>query len=90
MEASRNPAIAETDEAEEVKAAEVNDSSSSSSSSSYAITEPSMDDEMTGEKEASMASVLATYRETLVERSKYQLGKTFSRSSHVSLVHRPS
>ena len=89
MEASRNPAIAETDEAEEVKAAEVNDSSSSSSSS-YAITEPSMDDEMTGEKEASMASVLATYRETLVERSKYQLGKTFSRSSHVSLVHRPS
>ena len=88
MEASRNPAIAETDEAEEVKAAEVNDSSSSSSS--YAITEPSMDDEITAEKEASMASVLATYRETLVERSKYQLGKTFSRSSHVSLVHRPS
>ena len=43
--------------------------------SSYAITEPSMDGEMTAEKEASMASVLAAYRETLVKRSKYQLGK---------------
>ena len=42
--------------------------------SSYAITEPSIDDEISGEKEASMASVLATYRETLVERTKHQLG----------------
>ena len=57
MEASRNAAIAETNEAEEVKAAEVVGSILDDSSSSYAITEPSMDDEITAEKEASMASV---------------------------------
>ena len=58
MEASRN-AIAEADEADEAVKAAVFGSlpDSSSSSSSYAITEPSMDDEITAEKEASMASV---------------------------------
>ena len=87
MEASRN-AIAAADEAEEVKATVVG-SIPDDSSSSYAITEPSMDDEIRKEKEASMASVLATYRETLVTRSKYQLGKNLRRSSHVPLLHRP-
>ena len=37
-----------------------------------------MDDEITGEKEAHMASILATYRETLVERTKYQIGMNVS------------
>jgi hypothetical protein len=42
---------------------------------SLAITEPEMDDEVTGDKEAYMAGVLARYRKTLVERTKYHLGE---------------
>jgi hypothetical protein len=38
------------------------------------ITEPEMDDEITGEKDAYMASVLSRYRKTLVEKTKYHLG----------------
>lgn len=38
------------------------------------ITEPDMDDEITGEKDAYMASVLARYRKTLTEKTKYHLG----------------
>lgn len=38
------------------------------------ITEPEMDDEVTGEKDAYMAGVLARYRKTLVEKTKYHLG----------------
>ena len=67
MEASGNTI------AEDAEAAEAG--STPADSASFAITEPSMDGEMTAEKEASMASVLAAYRETLVKRSKYQLGK---------------
>lgn len=43
---------------------------------SLAVTEPEVNDEFTGDKEAYMASVLARYRKTLVERTKYHLGKT--------------
>lgn len=42
---------------------------------SLAITEPEMDDEVTGDKEAYMAGVLARYRKTLVERTKFHLGR---------------
>jgi len=42
--------------------------------SSLEITEPDHDDEVTGEKEAYMASVLARYRKSLTEKSKYHLG----------------
>lgn len=38
------------------------------------VTEPDADDESTGDKEAYMASVLARYRKTLVERTKHHLG----------------
>lgn len=38
------------------------------------VTEPDADDESTGDKEAHMASVLARYRKTLLERTKYHLG----------------
>lgn len=41
---------------------------------SLAVTEPESNDEFTGDKEAYMASVLARYRKTLVERTKYHLG----------------
>ncbi|CAM6104716.1 unnamed protein product [Calypogeia fissa] len=45
---------------------------------SLAITEPEMDDEVTGDKEAYMAGVLARYRKTLVERTKYHLGYPYN------------
>lgn len=41
---------------------------------SLEVTEPDADNESTGDKEAYMASVLARYRKTLVERTKYHLG----------------
>lgn len=39
-----------------------------------AVTEPESDDEVTGEREAYMASVLARYRKSLIERTKHHLG----------------
>lgn len=42
--------------------------------SSLAVTEPDANDEFTGDKEAYMASVLARYRKTLMERTKHHLG----------------
>lgn len=41
---------------------------------SLAVTEPDADDEVTGDREAYMASVLARYRRSLVERTKHHLG----------------
>lgn len=41
---------------------------------SLEVTEPDADDESTGDKEAHMASILARYRRTLVERTKHHLG----------------
>ncbi|KAI4350284.1 hypothetical protein L6164_004754 [Bauhinia variegata] len=38
------------------------------------VTEPEADDEVTGEREAYMASVLARYRKSLIERTKHHLG----------------
>jgi hypothetical protein len=40
----------------------------------FSIVEPEADDELTGEREAYMASVLARYRRSLVERTKHHLG----------------
>lgn len=45
--------------------------------SCLAVTEPDANDEFTGDKEAYMASVLARYRKTLLERTKHHLGKAF-------------
>ncbi|CAH8356817.1 unnamed protein product [Eruca vesicaria subsp. sativa] len=45
---------------------------------SLAVTEPESNDEHTGDKEAYMASVLARYRKTLVERTKYHLGYPYN------------
>ncbi|KAL0360375.1 UNVERIFIED_CONTAM: Serine decarboxylase [Sesamum radiatum] len=42
------------------------------------VTEPDADDESTGDKEAYMASVLARYRKTLVERTNYHLGYPYN------------
>ncbi|PWA50768.1 hypothetical protein CTI12_AA469730 [Artemisia annua] len=42
--------------------------------SSLEVTEPDADDEVTGEREAYMASVLARYRKSLLERTKHHLG----------------
>jgi histidine decarboxylase len=42
--------------------------------SCFAVKEPDADDEVTGEREATMASVLALYRRSLVERTKHHLG----------------
>ncbi|MCO5593251.1 hypothetical protein L7F22_047258 [Adiantum nelumboides] len=42
------------------------------------ITEPDIDDESTGDKEAYMAGVLARYRRTLVDRTKYHLGYPYN------------
>ncbi|XP_040998802.1 serine decarboxylase-like [Juglans microcarpa x Juglans regia] len=41
---------------------------------SLAVTEPDANDEFTGDKEAYMASNLAGYRKTLLERTKYHIG----------------
>lgn len=38
------------------------------------VKEPEADDEITGEREAYMASVLARYRRSLVDRTKHHLG----------------
>lgn len=46
--------------------------------SSFSVTEPDADDDSTGDKEAYMASVLARYRKTLTDRTKYHLGIVFA------------
>lgn len=38
------------------------------------VMEPELDDEVTGDREAHMASVLAKYKRSLTERTKYHLG----------------
>lgn len=40
------------------------------------VTEPEADDEVTGDREANMASVLARYKKSLTERTKHHLGLT--------------
>jgi histidine decarboxylase len=40
------------------------------------VTEPEADDEITGDRDAHMASVLARYRKSLTERTKYHIGLT--------------
>lgn len=40
------------------------------------VTEPEADDEITGDREAHMASVLARYKRALTERTKHHLGLT--------------
>ncbi|XXG73501.1 hypothetical protein AAC387_Pa07g2409 [Persea americana] len=44
----------------------------------HAVTEPEEDDEVTGEREAHMASVLARYRRSLMERTKHHLGYPYN------------
>ncbi|XP_065044502.1 serine decarboxylase 1-like [Musa acuminata AAA Group] len=44
----------------------------------FTIKEPEVDDEVTGEREAYMASVLARYRRSLVERTKHHLGYPYN------------
>ena len=51
------------------------------------ITEPDMDDEITGEKDAYMASVLSRYRKTLVEKTKYHLG-AYPTCDYVPLINK--
>ncbi|PIA41076.1 hypothetical protein AQUCO_02300107v1 [Aquilegia coerulea] len=46
--------------------------------SCLAVTEPDADDEVTGDREAHMASVLARYRKSLVERTKHHLGYPYN------------
>lgn len=43
-----------------------------------AVTEPDANDEFTGDKDAYMASVLARYRKTLLERTKHHLGYPYN------------
>lgn len=43
----------------------------------FSVVEPEADDEQTGDREAIMASVLARYRRSLVERTKHHLGICF-------------
>lgn len=50
------------------------------------VTEPEADDESTGDKDAYMASVLARYRKTLIERTKHHLGIIFNSSGFDLLV----
>ncbi|KAG9441248.1 hypothetical protein H6P81_017102 [Aristolochia fimbriata] len=45
---------------------------------SHAITEPEVDDDLTGDREAYMAGVLARYRKSLIERSKHHLGYPYN------------
>ncbi|XP_068469740.1 serine decarboxylase 1-like isoform X1 [Phaseolus vulgaris] len=42
------------------------------------VSEPDIDDEVTGEREAYMASVLAKYKKSLTERTKYHLGYPYN------------
>eukprot|EP00246_Nothoceros_aenigmaticus_P016781 TRINITY_DN7833_c0_g1_i1.p1 TRINITY_DN7833_c0_g1~~TRINITY_DN7833_c0_g1_i1.p1 ORF type:complete len:522 (-),score=94.38 TRINITY_DN7833_c0_g1_i1:766-2331(-) len=44
----------------------------------FTITEPELDDDITGEKDVYMAGVLARYRRTLVDRTKYHLGYPYN------------
>ncbi|URE37734.1 Pyridoxal-dependent decarboxylase conserved domain [Musa troglodytarum] len=44
----------------------------------FAIKEPEADDEVTGEREAYMASVLARYRRSLIDRTKHHLGYPYN------------
>lgn len=53
-----------------------------------AVTEPESNDEFTGDKEAYMASVLARYRKTLVERTKYHLGNIYYIQSYNGILPR--
>ncbi|KAF7016478.1 hypothetical protein CFC21_030083 [Triticum aestivum] len=46
--------------------------------SCFAVKEPDADDEFTGEREATMAGVLARYRRSLVERTKHHLGYPYN------------
>lgn len=48
--------------------------------SCHEVTEPDDDDEVTGEREAYMAGVLARYRKSLLERTKHHLGNSLFRS----------
>lgn len=43
----------------------------------FKVTEPDVDDEVTGEREAYMACVLAEYRKILAERTKHFLGNNY-------------
>jgi len=43
---------------------------------SLEVTEPDADDDITGDREAHMASVLARYKRALTERTKHHLGLT--------------
>ncbi|CAA7388441.1 unnamed protein product [Spirodela intermedia] len=47
-------------------------------STCFAVTEPDADDEETGDREAYMASVLARYRRSLVERTRHHLGYPYN------------
>ncbi|KAE8704384.1 Serine decarboxylase [Hibiscus syriacus] len=44
----------------------------------YSITEPEVNDEQIGDKEAQMAAVLARYRKSLMERTKHHLGYPYN------------
>ena len=52
-------------------------------SSCLEITEPDADDEVTGEREEYLASVLATYQKSMLERTKHHLGNNFFSSYSV-------
>ncbi|KNA21407.1 hypothetical protein SOVF_043420 [Spinacia oleracea] len=47
-------------------------------SSCLDITEPEANDDVTGDKEAYMAGILARYRQSLLERTKYHLGYPYN------------
>ncbi|XLR44511.1 hypothetical protein HN51_028637, partial [Arachis hypogaea] len=42
------------------------------------VTEPDADDEITGERDAYMASVLSKYKKSLTERTKHHLGYPYN------------
>ncbi|KAJ4966934.1 hypothetical protein NE237_018783 [Protea cynaroides] len=44
----------------------------------HEVTEPDMDDDITGEREAYMASVLSRYRKSLIERTKHHVGYPYN------------
>ncbi|XP_057748582.1 serine decarboxylase 1-like [Arachis stenosperma] len=45
---------------------------------SFEITEPDLDDDVTGEREAYMASVLSKYKKSLTEKTKFHLGYPYN------------
>ena len=55
-----------------------------------AITEPDSDDDFTGDKEAHMASVLARFRKSLIERTTHHMGTHFRALSYVTDPHQDS